>query len=566
MSSADRRIQPGTFLLLRRLRAPLTLLILVYAVAIFGMTLMPGVDSAGRPWKMGFFHAFYFVSFLGTTIGLGEIPYPFSDAQRLWASLSIYSTVVVWLWGIGELLSTMQDPLFRRIVHESRVARAVRRIREPFVLVCGYGDAGALVTRELTADGMRVVVVDSDRARVDAVEVDELPLPVPALHANSVEPGALMRAGITHPHCIGTLALTGDDAVNLTVTLNAKLLAPAHRAVCVAHHHEHQAAMARVGADHLINPHDTFADRLAFAITTPSLHVIYEALTMQAATPMLPVRQIPRGRWIVCGFGRFGRTVRRRLDETGIAVTVVAEPGHAEAADDIVIGNLLDAGVLRAAGIEHADGVMVSIANDTLALAITTLARELNPRIYTVVRQSERRNTPLFRALAPDMSTLSGYIVAAEVLRVLRAPQLSYFLRLARAHDEAWAEALLARMRERIGDEIAESWSMTVDASGAPALAQALARGIEVRLGDLLRGRDESGNALAVVTLLVQREGGKLLLPDGDARLAAGDRVLFCGRIRERGRLDWIVHDRKVLAGVLAACRAERDRLMHAGG
>ena len=47
------------------------LLIVVYAVAVFGFTLVPGIDAAGQPWRMGFLHAFYFVSFLGTTIGLG---------------------------------------------------------------------------------------------------------------------------------------------------------------------------------------------------------------------------------------------------------------------------------------------------------------------------------------------------------------------------------------------------------------------------------------------------------------------------------------------------------------
>ena len=135
MTMEVRRTQPGLFLLLRRLRLPLILLIVVYAVAVFGFTLVPGIDAAGQPWRMGFLHAFYFVSFLGTTIGLGEIPQPFSDAQRLWATASIYATVTAWLYGIGALLSTLQDPLFRRILHENRFAAAVRGLREPFVLL-----------------------------------------------------------------------------------------------------------------------------------------------------------------------------------------------------------------------------------------------------------------------------------------------------------------------------------------------------------------------------------------------------------------------------------------------
>ena len=58
---------------------------------------------------MNFFHAFYFVSFMGSTIGFGEIPYAFTDAQRAWVLITIYTSVVAWLYTIGTLLSLIQD-------------------------------------------------------------------------------------------------------------------------------------------------------------------------------------------------------------------------------------------------------------------------------------------------------------------------------------------------------------------------------------------------------------------------------------------------------------------------
>ncbi|MGB5606347.1 MAG: ion channel, partial [Gammaproteobacteria bacterium] len=76
-------MQNLVYLLLRRMRAPLIVVILAYAVTILGLVLIPGVDDQGNPWRMSFFHAFYFVSFMGSTIGFGEIPYAFTDAQRL---------------------------------------------------------------------------------------------------------------------------------------------------------------------------------------------------------------------------------------------------------------------------------------------------------------------------------------------------------------------------------------------------------------------------------------------------------------------------------------------------
>ena len=86
------------YILLRRLRLPLTILIGVYAVSVLGFVLIPGVDDQGQIWRMDFFHAFYFVSFMGSTIGFGEIPYPFTGAQRMWTLVCIYATVIAWLY------------------------------------------------------------------------------------------------------------------------------------------------------------------------------------------------------------------------------------------------------------------------------------------------------------------------------------------------------------------------------------------------------------------------------------------------------------------------------------
>ena len=86
------------YLVLRRLRMPLITLIVIYAISVLGFVLIPGQDDEGNPWRMGFFHAVYFVSFMGSTIGFGEIPYPFTDAQRMWALIMIYATVISWLY------------------------------------------------------------------------------------------------------------------------------------------------------------------------------------------------------------------------------------------------------------------------------------------------------------------------------------------------------------------------------------------------------------------------------------------------------------------------------------
>ncbi|MFB6259348.1 MAG: NAD-binding protein, partial [Thiohalorhabdaceae bacterium] len=187
------------FLLLRRMRAPLVTLISAYAVAILGLVLIPGETADGEPWRMDFFHAFYVVTYTAPTIGFGEIPHPFTGAQRFWVMFAIYGLVFAWLYAIGTLLSILQDPAFRRVVDLSRFRRSVRRLSEPFYIVCGYGENGSLVVRALTDEGLRPVVVDSDPERIDALKVEGLGMEVPGVNADADDPQVLMDSGLTHP-------------------------------------------------------------------------------------------------------------------------------------------------------------------------------------------------------------------------------------------------------------------------------------------------------------------------------------------------------------------------------
>lgn len=509
----------GLFILLRRMRRPLIVLILAYAVAIIGFTLVPGVTPDGRPWRMDFLHATYFVSFLGTTIGLGEIPFPFSPAQRLWGTLTIYLTVVAWLYSIGALLTVMQDPLMRRLLQQSRFERQVRRLREPFYLLCGYDDAGRRVSTELTLDNLAVVVVDHDPARIEAVEVDQHAVAVPALLADAADPQALQRAGLLHPQCKGVLALTGDDAVNTKIALSAHLLAPDLPVLCAADHHRWHARMAVAGADAILNPNDVFAERMAIALGAPSLHVIYEALTAQRSTVMTEPQPLPRGRWVLAGWGPLARALRHRLRDFGLQFTVV-DPAPDASCETVVRGEPSDPQVLRQAELDQAQLLVAATDEDIDNLAIVTAARQLAPALPVIVRQSQRRNTPVFRASGARMVMFSSYLVATEVLRHTRAPLLGQFLQLAAQQDEAWAAALLARLRRDVGDVTLESWTQTAwQAQPLDAL--------------LARVRERSGPLRALLLLRV-RLGLPQLAPDPSEPLLPGDLLLFAGCHRSR--------------------------------
>lgn len=535
------------YLLLRRIHTPLIVLITVYAVSILGFVLIPGQDDQGNPWRMDFFHAFYFVSFMGTTIGFGEIPYPFTDGQRMWATFTIYSTVIAWLYGIGSLLSLIQEPAFREQLTASGFERALGRIREPFYLICGYGDTGSLLVKALSEAGIRSVVVDLDQDRINALVLEDLIVQVPGRRADAAAPETLIKAGLHKKNCVGVVALTNVDHANLKIAITAKLLRPEIPTIARAETHDAEANIASFGTEHLINPFDTFAERLALALHSPSMYLLYEWMTCvpheRMREPLFP----PHGMWILCGFGRFGKAVYASLIEEGLPVKVVELlPEETGAPDGTIQGRGTEAETLRQADIMQAVGIVAATNNDANNLSIIMTARMLNPKLFMVARQNFRENDAIFKAADLDLVMKRGSIIAHKIFALTTTPLLADFLRLARRRDNNWANALVSRISGLAGDEGPQRWELRVRSEETPALSLAIATGVSVEVGWLMRDPRNREQVLNCIPLLIKRGAQYFLLPKESEVLQKGDEVLFCGHHNAKLQQQWVARNHNV--------------------
>jgi len=159
---------------------------------------------------------------MGSTIGFGELPYPFTYGQRLWTLFTIYASVISWLYAIGTVISLLQDPVFRRALTHNQFVRSVKGLSQPFYLVCGAGDTGTMVIRALTDRGIRAVAVDQQQDAVDSLQLEHFVRHVPAAMADASQSQVLLDAGLKHRACAGVLALTLTDEVNLKIAITAK--------------------------------------------------------------------------------------------------------------------------------------------------------------------------------------------------------------------------------------------------------------------------------------------------------------------------------------------------------
>ena len=535
------------FILLRRLQLPLVVLIAAYAVAVLGFVLIPGQDDHGNVWRMGFLHAFYVVSYTATTIGFGELPYLFTDAQRLWMTLVVYVSVIAWMYAIGMLLSLVQDSAFRALVRELRFTRDVRRIAEPFYLVCGYGDTGSTLVRGLADAGLRAVVLDSNPGRIDALVLDELQIHVPGLCADAGKPATLILAGLQCRRCAGVLVLTNDDATNLQIAIAVKLLRPAMLTITRAQTNEATANLAAFGTDYILNPFALFARILKNAVRAPGLYALDEQLTSVPDEAWSPPLHPPRGNWILCGYGRFGQATHAALRGEGIHCGVVeADPEIADAAPACVRGIGTQADTLVAAGIRAAVALVAGTDNDAHNLSIAMTARALNPDLFIVARQNQRDNDALFRAARIPLVLQCGRVLAGEVFSIVTSPLIVDFLRLAQREDEVWAADLQRRIRAIVGTHNPDRWVVDVRSHPAPAISRALAGGAPVRIGDLRRDPQHRDQHLPSIALLLKRGGEFTLLPDESESLHKGDIVLFCGSQDARRRMEWVTRNHNI--------------------
>lgn len=532
------------------MRAPIIVLIVIYAIAVFGLTLVPGVDAEGhRAPPLSFFHAFYFVSYTATTIGFGEIPGAFSDGQRLWVTFCIYLTVLGWSYSVVTLIALLQDKGFQNTLTSNRFARRVLRLKEPFYLICGCGETGNLICRTFDQTGQAFVVLEKDELRVQELDLQDFKTDTPALAADARQPETLLLAGLKHPKCRGVLAVTNDEEANLGIAIAVRLLNPGIPVIARARSESTSANMASFGTDHIINPYVRFAEYLALAVAAPERFRLIELLTSLPESPLPEPHRPPGGHWILCGYGRFGQALSSRLQQTGIHLTII-DP-KAEGADRSITGDGTEAATLRQAGIEHASGIIAGSDNDINNLSIAVTASELNPQLFVVARQNHTANSALFDAYDANFTMVPSHIVAQEAIAILSAPLLARFLERLRNADESWSQSLGERLQALCAPLTPAIWDIRLNISEAPGAYRALMRGKNFRLGDILRDGSERDQALPILPLLLERGEQIIVLPDERHKLQAGDQLLFASSLATQRNLTCTLRNENELAYVL---------------
>ena len=527
-------------IVLRSMRQPLMTLLIVYSIAVLVMTFIPGIKVDGKTQYMSIFHAFYFMTYTATTTGFGEIPFEFSNAQRIWAILCLYISVIAWFYAIGTIIQLLQNPHLQQTINEERFARAVKRIHGDFFILCGFGDTGSLLARGISEANISCVIIERSEERIKALTLRDYKVLMPGVRANAGIPKYLIAGGVESPNCKAVICVTNNEETNLKISTVARLLNPSGMVITKSKQDIYEETLSTLGQQiHIVDPFTTFAHNLSAAVHNPMLYALSQWLVGSPSAPTLQnFISPPRGVWVICGYGKMGQEICAMLHSQNIP-TAVIDPHHPsdkvkDCTNRYVIGRTTTK-TLTQAGIQTAAGLVAGTDDDGHNLSILLNARMLNPNLFTIVRQNRHENEAAFNAADVDIIMQPSLVTARRILFMLTAPLLEPFFKyLTNKHSEDinLMPSVVSRLEQTVGHHKPHLITIDIDRKYSSATIDLLVRGEIVTLAEILRDMRNRNDRLQTVPLVIRSDKKVTILPPDSTTLKENDQILFCGQAR----------------------------------
>lgn len=232
--------------------------------------------------------AFYMTLITITTVGYGEIVPLHGFGARLFAG-----AVALVGFGIITFLFTTLAVFFLEsdldlTLRRRRMEKRIRALRGHYI-VCGFGRVGRNVATELMQTGREFVGIDHNEAQLEGAR-EHFP-DLLYLRGDASDDDLLQAADIAD--AAGVFAVTGDDSLNLMITITAKQLNPKVRVVARCHEVRNVEKLRKAGADSVVSPDFTGGKRIASMMLRP--HVVTFLDEMLRSEQKLRVEEVRVG-------------------------------------------------------------------------------------------------------------------------------------------------------------------------------------------------------------------------------------------------------------------------------
>jgi len=212
--------------------------------------------------------AIYMTFITVATIGYAEvIELDHSPGGRVFTML-IGTAGLATVWFLFSTLTVfLLEVDLNATLRRKRMQNQIRKMHGHYI-VCGFGRVGQNVAAELEMTGRAFAAIDHDLPMLEErKERDEALL---YLHGDASDDELLVAAGLERAR--GIFAVTGDDSLNLMITMTARQINPRIRIVARSHEPRNIAKLRKAGADEVVSPDFTGGVRIVAAMIRP--HVV----------------------------------------------------------------------------------------------------------------------------------------------------------------------------------------------------------------------------------------------------------------------------------------------------
>jgi voltage-gated potassium channel len=230
----------------------------------------------------GFFDSVYWALVTMSTVGYGDIT-PQTTEGRLVALVLIVAGL-----GVISFFTSIVVSAFGEKIDEIRAYRIFSEVERKRVdtLVCGFGRVGQVVSERLARDRCAFVVVDPLETNVRLAKQRGYLAVIGDAEDNEL----LLNLGID-TRIRRLLCLTGNDVVNVYITLTTRQFNPAVEIISRANHRENVTKLYRAGATHCVAPNQVVGMIAAeYAGQPVAFEAVYGLLSGQANEGMEAVR------------------------------------------------------------------------------------------------------------------------------------------------------------------------------------------------------------------------------------------------------------------------------------
>lgn len=225
-----------------------------------------------------------------------------------------------------------------------------------------------------------------------------------------------------------------------------------------------------------------------------------------------------KNHYIVCGYGRIGRMLCRRLRVKPLDLVVIEKsqklvPAMEEDKILYINGDAGDETNLRQAGIERAKCLIAVLATDIDNVYLVLTARQLNPDLYIIARAGAHESKAKLRAAGANKVESPYDIGAASMAQRILRPTVTSFLDLALAQKNTQIQM----------EEIAVSASSHL-------------------VGVMLKDSGIRKNYNLIIIAIKKPDGTMLFNPSFEATINIGDTVIAVGEGENLHKLDKILN------------------------